>query len=223
MNQPIFVTGVERSGSSIIAKIFAMCGVHVGTVSTMYENFGMNLLMDGFLDPLKGNQLFPDIKDLSIPLDWNDQVLEILKEEGYKDGKWMCKNSKLGQMWPVWNYAFPNARWIIVRRRTGDIVESCIKTGYMTMFKEPSNLKQVGAKDETEGWKWWVHQYEKRFVTMIEAGVNCRVVWPERMVSRDYQQINETLEWLGLVWNDKIIEIIDPMLIKSRRKTQWHV
>jgi hypothetical protein len=149
--------------------------------------------------------------------------LEILKEEGYKDGKWMCKNSKLGQMWPVWNYAFPNARWIIVRRRTGDIVESCIKTGYMTMFKEPSNLKQVGAKDETEGWKWWVNQYEKRFVTMIEAGVNCRVVWPERMVSRDYQQINETLEWLGLVWNDKIIEIIDPMLIKSRRKTQWHV
>jgi hypothetical protein len=222
MNQPIFVTGVERSGSSMVAKIFHLCGVHVGLVSTMYENFSMNLLMDGFLSTRK-NSLFPDIKDLSIPLDWNSTILEILKREEYKDGHWMCKNSKLGQMWPVWNHAFPNARWIIVRRRTGDIVESCMKTGYMTMFKELNNLKQVGAKDEAEGWKWWVHQYEKRFVTMIEAGVNCRIVWPERMVSGDYQQIYETLEWLGLEWSSKIVETIDPMLIKSRRKTKWHV
>ena len=53
---------------------------------------------------------------------------------------------------------------------------------------------------------------------MIEAGVNCRIIWPERMVSGDYQQIYETLEWLGLQWSTKIVEIIDPMLIKSRRK-----
>jgi hypothetical protein len=221
MNQPIFITGVERSGSSMIAKIFDICGVHKGTVSTMYENFGMNLLMDGFLSSKVG--LFPDIKGLSIPMDWNAKVLEILDREGYKDGSWMCKSPKLGQMWPVWNYAFPNARWIIVRRRTGDIIESCIKTGYMTMFKDTNNLKRVGAGDEVEGWKWWVHQYEKRFVTMIEAGVNCRIVWPERMVCGDYQQIYETLEWLGLEWNSKIVETIDPMLIKSRRKTKWHV
>jgi hypothetical protein len=221
MNQPIFVTGVERSGATLIAKIFDICGVHTGTVSTMYENIGMVLMMDQFLNTRK-NTLFPDLKDLSIPVDWNAQVLALLKSQGYRDGPWLCKSSKLGQMWPVWYYAFPNARWIIVRRRTGDIVESCCKTGFMKMFKDPNNLKLINVTNEEQGWRWWIHQYEKRFVNMIESGVNCRVVWPERMVTGDYQQIYETLEWLGLEWSSKIVETIDPMLNKSRRKVKWH-
>jgi len=222
MNQPIFVTGVERSGSTLIAKIFDICGVFIGTSSTMYENYAMTLAMDQFLCTRK-NGLFPDLKNLNIPMDWQEKIQKTLKVEGYKDGPWLCKSSKLGQMWPVWNYAYPNARWIIVRRRTGDIIESCVKTGYMTMFKDMSNQKLVGVTTEEDGWKWWVHQYERRFVTMIEAGVNCRIVWPERMVVGDYQQIYETLDWLGLQWDSKIVETIDPMLIKSRRKGKWHI
>lgn len=223
MNQPIFITGVERSGSTLVAKIFDICGVFVGTTSTMYENLGMSLMMDKFLDSRKNGLLFPDLKDLNIPVDWNTQMLTILQKEGYKDGPWLCKSPKVAQMWPVWHYAFPNARWIIVRRRTGDIIESCVKTGYMKTFKELNNLKKIGVPTEEEGWKWWVHQYEKRFVTMIEAGVNCKIVWPERMVTGDYQQIYETLEWLGLQWSSRIVETIDPMLIKSRRKEKWRV
>jgi len=222
MNQPIFVTGVERSGSTLIAKIFDICGTHVGLVSTMYENITFRLLIDTFLQSTKNGSLFPDTKNQTIPLDWRETILATLKNEGYKDGPWLCKSSRMTQMWPAWNYAFPNARWIIVRRRTPDIIQSCIKTGYMKLFKDPTCLKQIRASSEEEGWKWWIHQYEKRFVEMIEAGVNCKQVWPERMVTGDYQQIYETLEWLGLEWNSKIVETIDPMLTKSRRKMKWH-
>ena len=222
MNQPIFITGVERSGSTLIAKIFNICGVHAGLVSTMYENIGIKQMMDRFLYENRNGSLFPDVKSQSISTTWKDRVLDILTAEGYTDGPWMCKSSRMGQMWPTWHYAFPNARWIIVRRRTGDIIQSCVKTAYMSMFKDPSHLKQVGALTEEEGWKWWIHQYEKQFVEMIETGVNCRIVWPERMVTGDYQQIYETLEWLGLTWSTKIVETIDPMLTKSRRKTKWH-
>ena len=222
MNQPIFVTGVERSGSSLIAKIFELCGVHIGATSKMYENLRINALMSKFLLPLQNGNLYPDIHDLSIPMNWSKKVQEILQAEGYVDGPWLVKSSKISQMWPVWNYAYPNARWIIVRRRTGDVIESCVKTGYMQLFKDETKQKAVGAKNEAEGWKWWIHQYERRFVTMIEAGVNARVVWPERMVYGDYQQIYETLDWLGLEWNDKIVETIDPLLKKNRRKEIWH-
>jgi hypothetical protein len=221
MNQPIFVTGIERSGTSLIAKIFSICGTFTGDVSTMYENYVLTLMMDQFLTS-RMNGIFPDIKDLNIPLDWHDKVQANLKAAGYKDGSWMCKSSKLAQMWPVWNYAYPNARWIIVRRRTGDIIESCMKTGYMRTFKDPLRLKEIGVKTEEEGWLWWVHQYEKRFVFMIESGLNCKIVWPERMVTGDYQQIYETLDWLGLQWNSEIVTTIDPMLNKSRRKVKWH-
>jgi len=223
MNQPIFVTGAERSGSTLLAKIFDICHVHIGTVSTMYEHLGFRLLMDSYLDTNKNGSLFPETKSLKIPVDWNELVLSILKSEGYKDGPWLCKGSHVTQMWPIWHYAFPNARWIIVRRKTPDIIQSCIKTGYMKTFKDPVNWEKVVVNSEEEGWKWWIHQYEKRFVEMIETGVNCKQVWPERMVHGDYQQVYETLEWLGLKWNSKIVETIDPMLIKSRRKEGWHM
>jgi hypothetical protein len=222
MNQPIFITGVERSGSSLIAKILDICHVHIGLVSTMYENKRIKNLMDNYLYESRNGELLPETNNQNIPVDWNVKIMQILDDEGYKKGPWLCKSSKIVQMWPVWHYAFPNARWIIVRRRTGDIIQSCMKTGYMKTFKDPVNLIRARVLTEEEGWRWWSHQYEKKFVEIITAGVNCKQIWPERMVTGDYQQIYETLEWLGLRWNSKIVETIDPMLIKSRRKEQWH-
>jgi hypothetical protein len=219
MNQPIFITGADRSGSSLIAKIFQICGVFTGVTTNMLENIEMKELCRKYIEESKRNGEFmlktPQIR---IPVDWRLQVDNVLGCESCTKKTWMFKSSQLAQMWPVWHYAYPNARWIIVRRRTGDIIQSCMKTGYMRLFKEKANLDAICAKDEEEGWKWWVHQYEKKFVEMIEAGVNCKIVWPERMVTGDYQQIYETLEWLGLQWSTKIVETIDPMLIKSRRK-----
>lgn len=222
MNQPIFITGVERSGSSLIAKIFDICHVYTGAVSTMYEHLGVKILMDNYLYENRNGELFPDSKYLKIPVTWETSVRRVIEAGGYKDGPWLCKASRMAQMWPVWHYAFPNARWIIVRRKSPDIIQSCIKTGYMKTFKDPVNLIRVKVQTEEEGWLWWIHQYEKKFVEMIEAGVNCKQIWPERMVHGDYQQIYETLEWLGLKWNSKIVETIDPMLNKSRRKEEWH-
>ena len=76
----------------------------------------------------------------------------------------------------------------------------------------------MGVKTEQEGWLWWVHEQEKQFVAMIEFGLNCKVVWPERMVSGDYSQINEMLEWVGLSWNDRIVGMVHPLLRNSTQK-----
>ena len=119
--------------------------------------------------------------------------------------------------WPVWHYAFPNAKWIIVRRRTGDIVQSCMKTAFMRAFVKNAACKAVGAKDEREGWIWWVRQHEARFNEMMNEGVNCKVVWPERMVTGDYEQLYETLEWVGLQWRTEVLEFIDGKLWHARR------
>jgi hypothetical protein len=142
-----------------------------------------------------------------------------LIQQGLKQNEpWMFKSSTNCQIWPVWNYAFPNAKWIIVRRRTDDIVSSCMKTAYMSAFKDKSNQKLVGVSTEEEGWLWWVHQHEKLFVEMIESGLNCKIIWPEHMANGDYSQISEMLEWLGLKWDDSIIKIIDPLLWNSKQK-----
>lgn len=217
--QVIFITGAERSGSTLIARVFDICGVFRGATTSMLENIEMRNLCDEYL--LEVNNKFgtfiPDTQSLTIPVDWQQRVDNILYGcECYKGGTWMFKYSKIAQMWPVWNYAYPDAKWIIVRRKTGDVVHSCVKTGYMKLFKDFSIRNDLQFDTEEEGWLWWIHKYEERFRAMIEAGLNCRVVWPERMVTGDYHQIYETIEWLGLKWNNDIPLVIDPLLNKSR-------
>jgi len=160
LNSPIFVTGIERSGSSIIARILSLCGAFTGTVSAMQENIEIKQWVDKYYTligaDLKGQDPLPNTNEILIPTNWKSKIDGILFEEQYRiEQTWLYKESRLSQIWPVWNYAYPNAKWIIVRRKTGDIIESCLKTGYMTAYKDK------------EGWLGWVHQHQKLFVLTV--------------------------------------------------------
>jgi len=74
--------------------------------------------------------------------------------------------------------------------------------------------------NERDGWIWWVHQHEKRFIEMMESeeGVNVKVIWPHRMVNGDYTQIKDMIDWLGLKWNTEILNFVDPLLWHARNK-----
>ena len=161
---------------------------------------------------------FPLPKDINIPVEWHDQVQKVINTEGYKGGKWMYKSNVMGLMWPVWAYAFPDAKWVVVRRRTADVIKACKDTGYMTAFKSEENQRIVGAKNEDEGWLWWVHQYEQEWVKMITEGLNVKVVWPQRMVYGDYVQLYELLDWVGLPWKSEVLSVVDSLLENSRLK-----
>ena len=87
----------------------------------------------------------------------------------------------------------------------------------MRRFKDANTLQLLNLENEADGWLWWVRQYETKFVEMIQQGLNCRVVWPERMVTGNFEQMYETIKWLGLDWNKNIPEVIKPLLDKGRR------
>lgn len=202
---PTLITGAERSGATFIAKILDLCGTKYGKCNGMYEN---KVIVERNKQLLSFDEIgFPKTLDLQIPVNWRDFVVGVYENE-VQVGNWFVKHSTLARLWPLYHYAFPNAKWIIVRRRTGDIVRSCLQTGYMKEF------------ETKEGWIEWVRAYEERFIEMIQAGVNCKIVWPERMVTGDYTQMFEMVDWLGLKWNNKIPSIIDPLLTKSREETK---
>ena len=210
LHNPIFITGIERSGSSIIGRVINLSGAFAGNITDMYENIQIKKLLDTYYDLLgvdkKGQYPLPDAKKLIIPTNWEQKVESAVINEMRLDLPWMLKGARLCQTWPVWNYAFPNAKWIIVRRRPGDIIDSCLKTGYMTAYKDK------------EGWLDWIHVHENIFVEMIQAGLNCKQIWPERMATGDYKQIQEMVEWIGLTWNENIVQEIDPLLYKSKQR-----
>ena len=232
MNDPILITGCARSGTSMVAGAIERCGAFGGVLAGatknnragMFENTRIrNTIVKPYLrklgmDPL-GQYPLPDVASLSIPNNLNTLVTGIMKEQGYRNGPWFYKGAKLCLIWPIWTYAFPNAKWIIVRRQTADIVQSCLKTNFMRAFGKEVFRESAGVKDEVEGWVWWVEQHKKRFVEMMEAGLNVKVVWPDKMVRGDYSQLYETVEWLGLKWDsDALIKFVDPKLWHSRRK-----
>jgi hypothetical protein len=216
----------------MVAGIINLCGAFGGIMAGpnvhnekgMFENIRIRQnLTKPFLRTLNADHMgqfpLPSIADMSVPLTWREQVEEIMREEGLgEDEPWMLKDAKMALMWPIWHHAFPDAKWIIVRRKTPDIVRSCMHTGFMEAFKQRKNLDAVNAATEYDGWKWWVDEYIERFTEMVGEGLNAKQVWPERMVSRDYGQTEEMLKWLDLEWTDDIFGFIEPKLWKARQK-----
>lgn len=220
--QPILVTGIERSGSSLIAGVLNICGAFGGVMDRYCENLRiMDNVMIPYLLDIKadgsGQYPLPNVNRMPIPVDWAQRVFDCIKEDGYKGGPWMYKGFRICQTWPVWHYAFPNAKWVVVRRRTGDIIHSCSKTEWMKAFRSPFVQKSVGVTNERDGWLHWVHWHEARFVEMITEGLNVKVIWPEKTVYGDYSEMMETIEWLGLRWTSEALSYADPKLWKSRR------
>ena len=228
---PILITGCARSGTSMVAGATHLCGAWGGDMrgpnrnnkKGMFENSRIvESIVKPYLARMGADRLgqfpLPDVDNLDIPVNWRAEVLQVMRNEGYKDGPWFYKGAKMCLMWPVWHFAFPYAKWIIVRRRTGDIVNSCLKTSFMRAFGRRAFQKAVGVDNEIDGWIWWVRQHERRFVEMIDNGLNCKIVWPERMVNGDYRQMMETIEWLGLEWNSEVLSFIDPKLWRARQK-----
>lgn len=213
--QPVFITGAERSGASLVARILSMSGIFTGNMNGMYENWRLKRM--AVLCPLDYNSYYPFSRVNDIPYDWKDRVDRELSNQGYKNNRhWMFKDSSVTHMWEIWNHYYPNAKWVIVRRKTPDIINSCVKTHYMDLFKNPAIQKAVGVDTEEAGWLWWIHKYEEQWVKMIEQGLNVRMVWPERMVDGDYSQIKDTLEWIGLKWSPNIVHTIDPLINKRK-------
>ncbi len=211
MKQPILITGTPRSGKSIVAGVMEICGVFGGEVDHMNEN---KAILSEFLVPyLLANRIHPkglrglvDVENLPV-VPCREKVEELLLMDGYEDHqKWYFKSSSICLTWPMWRQAFPQAKVIIVRRSREDIINSCIETAWTNV--NSTRLDWVDMLDH----------YENCLVEMLEAGMDCRVVWPEEMARGNYSRLYELLEWLELPWKSEILTKVDPKFWKMRKK-----
>lgn len=215
MKDPILITGCARSGTSMTAGILHRCGAFGGRTTDktpwnkrgQYENTEIRenvvkpyMVLNG-ADPLCQWPL-PDVNRL-IPLTNLRQKIEgIMKWEGYKEPRhWYYKGAKMCLMWPVWHAAFPDAKWIIVRRPDEQIIESCLRTAFMRRFQD------------AKGWQTWVDWHKQRFREMIDNGLNVTEVWANTMVEGDISAIGSFVRENGLNWNKQAVkEFISPEL-----------
>lgn len=231
-NKPILITGAARSGTSMVAACFHLCGAWKGDTGGpnrhnekgMFENLPLrqNIVKPYFrsigADPL-GQFPLPETDKCNIPVNLRTRVLYEIRKQGWNtDQPWMYKCAKMSLIWPIWAFAFPDSKWIIVRRKKEDIVFSCLKTSFMHAYGKDYILQKLGFSTPEQGWNYWVETHEKKFNEIINYGINAKIVWPEKMVKADYSEIKDAIEWVGLAWNGPaVIDFIEPKLWKARK------
>lgn len=226
--EPIFITGCARSGTSLTAGIVNLCGAFGGSLAGpngnnkrgMFENTEIrNTIVKPYFrrigaDPLGQNPL-PDIlkvlqstKEPGFLENWRIRILRIMSNQGYRKGPWFYKGAKMCLHWPIWHYCFPDAIWIIVRRKDDDIINSCLKTGFMRAYQN------------SKGWQTWIDAHLVRFDEMISFGLNIYEIWPQDIVEGELCRIRDcVINHLGLEWREKeVLNFISPALWSNAKR-----
>ena len=208
----ILITGCARSGTSLVAGIINLCGAfggkmrppNVNNKKGMFENTAITQnIVKPFLKSIgadtMGQNPLPDPikirrKIVSDGNDWALRVLNVLREEGYKNNRlWFYKGAKMCLMWEMWHSAFPDAKWIIVRRDKQKIVESCLRTSFMRAYKD------------RQGWSQWVDWHEKRFKEMLENKLDAIEISSEKVILGDLSEVKTIVIETGLSYNEEAI------------------
>jgi len=219
---PILVTGTARSGVSMIGGVIRLCGAWGGRMENITDYDGRGSFENGeiresIVKPLlrgihadpTGQRPLPSIRECNriagkVAFTWRRRLEKIIVCQGYQGEPIFYVSPQSCLIWPIWAKAFPRARWIIVRRKDEDIISACMKTGYMTGYKDRI------------GWAQWLEFHKQRFSEMIDANLNIFQIWPQRMIRGKIGELRELIEQLELSWDDARVEdFIAPILWKG--------
>lgn len=201
----IFITGCARSGTSLTAELLKAHGCNLGppdSLNVLFENINIRQeVLKPYLksigaDPL-GQRGFPDTDNLP-PL--NGLADKVNAYIGAREPK-AYKDAKLTFVYPVFRDAFPDAKWVLVRRDRERIIDSCLDTSFMFAYRERL------------GWSHWVKQHEVRFERM-KAELDLIEFWPDQVVS-DPQAFSFVAKFLGLTYHKRIAKAVV-------RHEAWH-
>lgn len=203
-DKPILITGVPRSGTSMVSGLCHISGVWKGkTIGPSKENpkgfFENASLRESVLkpylrsikaDPL-GQDPLPLLSDCAIDQNIKNRIKRVLLDEGYHRGPWLWKDAKLLLTFPLWVALYPDAKWIIVRRNQDAIAESCMKTGFMR------------ARRTFKEWQSWVEDYESRISYLKENAINWVELDANLIIKDGSDYLKMFVDYIGLPNFDK--------------------
>jgi hypothetical protein len=218
-NHPIFVLGLPRSGTSMIAGSLGICGAWTGSTvpgggtenpkgffehAAIRELVIKKILKDLGCDPL-GVRKLPPI-DLQIEIFGLANIIKnIIEKDGYKhDRPWLLKDAKLTFLWPIFKKAFPDATWLVVRRDEEGFINSCMRTSFMRQHSQDRAF-----------WKNYAEEYRVRIDALIDSGADVLEVSAPDVIRGNFDQLGKVVSRLGLEFRgNELKEFISP--------SYWH-
>lgn len=176
MMQPIFITGIPRSGLGIVTEVLHAAGLQLGTPNThagysKFENLEMQQNIFGSIYqnihadsrcqyPLPIQDVVNQIEPMSIV---KNVARWTVRQEINVDIPWGIHSVKLLPIWVAWYKAFPDATWIVIDRDDTSIIDSCIATSYMDAYANPELLKKLGVT-ERKAWMQWIKYFRELLI-----------------------------------------------------------
>jgi hypothetical protein len=214
MLDPIIITGPARSRTSMTTQILELCGLFLGDViqttaanpQKQLENHHIikqiqkpHLKKYGF-DP-KGQNPLPPVGWYKSDPNRKNNVLDIMIKQGLEPGmKWGFKDTKPCLDWRTWDDAFPNAHWIITERKDTDVIKSCMKTSFMSKYKDE------------KGWQKYIDEHKVRIEDMFNNLNQIYKLNTDDVVSYNFNKLEQIIKEISLNWNyDKVKAQVKPI------------
>lgn len=212
MLDPIIITGVPRSRTSMVTALLNICGLQLGKVNGpnsnnkkgQFENREIIDKVEKF--HLRSNNFdpmgqYPLPKNLPIDTNRKNMVIDIAKKQKINlDENWGFKDPKAILSFDSWLNAFPNSVWVIVHRNKKDIVKSCELTPFMKKRKN---------------WAGFVDDYRNRFAKLKQNHEQVYEINSDEIINYKFNHLKYVIEEIGLTWNKQVVrEFVDPKLTR---------
>ena len=206
-DSPILITGIPRSGTSLIAGSIALCGAWKGSTvganldnpKGFFEHKGLRDVIDYNIfvrlgwDPVKK---LPPVNYTVNNSNLKNIIWKILKNDGYKNNKpWLYKSPKASLIWRLYNDAFPRAKWIIVKRNEKSIINSLIKARSINFHSTDPVF-----------WKSFIKEYNLRIEKLKETLTDYKEICSLEVINEDYSNFKKIINWLDLTFEKEKIE-----------------
>ncbi|MBY5973334.1 sulfotransferase [Ferrimonas balearica] len=199
--RPLFITGLPRSGTSLVTRILQGQGLWLGETipgnADNPEGYGENRrIREKHLKPIltalgadpRGVAPLPRTEALPPCPGLARRLLRAIRAEGY-DGKtpWGYKDPKLALLWPLFARAFPGATWVLVEREREAVLVSLARASFMRRHST-----------SPEFWKPFCACYEDRLAGLADSGVRVLTVQAEAVMGGDVATLAPVCEAAGL-------------------------
>jgi hypothetical protein len=161
---------------------------------TIIDRVNKELLWNLGYDP-RGQQRLPDhtIERFEI----SNIIYEIIQAQGVPENEpWYFKDPKTLLLYGSYLKSFPGAKWVLVRRDIDDNIDSCIRASFLM------------ARESVADWLEYVKHYLGLAEHLQNECENVKVVWYDKIIEGNLDELAETIYWLGLDFNSDYIEQI---------------
>ena len=121
-------------------------------------------------------------------------------------GQWAIKNPKIAFFWHYFDDAYPDAKWVVVRRPSEQVVASISRVNPFTV----SPVKLPMTRDRLNG---IVKGYQERLDSLVRNLPPDRVreVDSKKIVEGDLEQLRDVIAWTGLQFDEAAVSgFIEP-------------